>query len=75
MSDRPTRLLYVINPDFIADLSDSRGDLLDSISSIIEGFEGLMGVLKSLNIPDYEEVFGEYQPLHPTSPPQSSYPF
>ena len=71
MSLRPQKLLYVIQPEFIAQLSDLQDDLLESLSSIAEGFEGLKDVIESLDIPSEEEAFGDYLSARPGSLPHS----
>ena len=40
MSRTSNNLLYVVNPEFIAQLSDLQDELLESLTSIVEGFEG-----------------------------------
>ncbi len=73
MTLRPNNLLYVVNPEFIAQLSDLQDELLESLSSIAEGFEGFRDVIESLDIPDREDIFGE-RPVH-ESPPWNDDPF
>ena len=67
MTLRPNNLLYVVNPEFIAQLSELQDELLESLTSIVEGFEGFKDVIDSLDIPDREDIFGEYM-LHNTIP-------
>ena len=73
MSMRPNNLLYVVNPEFIAQLSDLQDDLLESLTSIVEGFEGLKDVIESLDIPNREDIYGEH--LIRESTPQFDNPF
>ncbi len=73
MSLRPKNLLYVVQPEFIAQLSDLQDELLESLSSIVEGFEGLKDVIDSLDIPSEEEIFGDYSTAIPA--PQIMDPF
>ena len=60
MALRPNNLLYVVNPEFIAQLSDLQDELLESLTSVVEGFEGLRDVIESLDIPKREDVFGDH---------------
>ena len=72
MSRTPNNLLYVVNPEFIAQLSDLQDELLESLTSIVEGFEGFKDVIDSLDIPDREDIFGEH--LISKSVPQADEP-
>ena len=60
MTLRPNNLLYVVNPEFVVQLSDLQDELLESLTSIVEGFEGFKDVIESLDIPDREEIFREH---------------
>ena len=73
MSFRLKNLLYVVQPEFIAQLSDLQDELLESLSSIVDGFEGLKDVIDSLDIPSEEEIYGDYSPAIPA--PQIIDPF
>lgn len=73
MTFRPNNLLYVVDPAFIAQLSDLQDELLESLTSIVEGFEEFKDVVESLDIPDYREIFGEHSDRKLT--PQNDDPF
>jgi len=59
MSLRPSNLMYVVQPEFIAQINDLQDDLLESLTSISEGFEQLKDFVESLDIPGYDDMFGE----------------
>jgi hypothetical protein len=67
MTVRSNNLLYVVNPEFIAQLSDLQDELLESLTSIAEGIEGFKDVIELLDIPDREDIFGK-QPVHESLP-------
>ena len=67
MSLKPSNFLYVVPPEFIAQLSDLQNDLLESLSCIAEGFEQFKDAVESLDIPDYEDLFGERKSQEPVS--------
>ena len=64
---RPSTLLYVVDPEVVAQLGDLQEELLESLTSIVEGFEGFRDVIESLDIPDREDIFGEYTVRESTS--------
>ena len=73
MTLRPNNLLYVVNPEFIVQLSELQDELLESLTSIVEGFEGFRDVIESLDIPDRDDIFGK-RPVY-ESLPRNDNPF
>ncbi len=59
MSLKPKNLMYVVLPEFVAQLSDLQDDLIESLTSVSEGFEQLKDFVESLDIPSYDDMFGE----------------
>lgn len=73
MSLRSQNLMYVVPPEFIVQLSDLQDDLLESLTSISEGFEQLKDVVESLDIPSYDDIFGELIPHEAQTPFEASF--
>ena len=73
MSLRPKNLMYVVPPEFIAQLNDLQDDLLESLTSISEGFEQLKDVVESLDIHGYDDIFGEPIPHEAKTPFDASF--
>ena len=56
---QPNKLLYVVDPGSVAEFSDLQNELLESLTSIAEGLEGLKTVIESLDVPEHGSILGE----------------